>query len=185
MCPIPIIWRREMEKPGTNPVLGFRTAGSGAEFEVGEMLAREMRDIGLSDVVKDRVEVDAWDFHHAVLSFRDRQGRERSFQLGAYQTQFDTQGPKTYSLVYAGKGTARDYEGLDVRDKLVLVDINQRDEWWINFPVYQAKLKGAAALIAVQDQATARWTMKPSTPRILRVRPMRRHFLSPGRMQGY
>lgn len=143
---------KKMEKPGTNPVLGFRTAGSGAEFEVGEMLAREMRDIGLSDVVKDRVEVDAWDFHHAVLSFRDRQGRERSFQLGAYQTQFDTQGPKTYSLVYAGKGTARDYEGLDVRDKLVLVDINQRDEWWINFPVYQAKLKGAAALIAVQDQ---------------------------------
>ena len=30
-------------------------------------------------------------------------------------------------------------------------DINQRDEWWINFPVYQAHLKGAAAVIAVQD----------------------------------
>ncbi len=26
---------KKMEKPGTNPVLGFRTAGSGAEFEVG------------------------------------------------------------------------------------------------------------------------------------------------------
>ena len=36
--------------------------------------------------------------------------------------------------------------------KLVLIDINQRDEWWINFPVYQARLKGAAALIAVQEQ---------------------------------
>ncbi|MEI3187667.1 MAG: hypothetical protein V8S27_07590 [Lachnospiraceae bacterium] len=31
-----------------------------------------------------------------------------------------------------------------------LVDINQRDEWWINYPVYQAHLKGARALIAVQ-----------------------------------
>lgn len=143
---------KKMEKPRTNPVLGFRTAGSEAEFETGEMLAREMRNIGLSDVVKDQVEVDVWDFHHAVLSFQDRQGRERRFQLGAYQTQFDTRGPKTYSVVYAGKGTARDYEGLDVRGKLVLVDINQRDEWWINFPVYQAKRKGAAALIAVQDQ---------------------------------
>ena len=143
---------KKMEKPRTNPVLGFRTAGSQAEFETGELLAEEMRRIGLSDVTKDRVEVDVWEFHHAVLSYEDREGKGHSFQLGAYQTQFDTQGPKTFSMVYVGKGTARDYEGLDVRGKLVLSDINQRDEWWINFPVYQAKRKGAAAFIAVQNQ---------------------------------
>ena len=143
---------KQMEKPRTNPVLGFRTAGSKAEFETGELLVREMKEIGLKDVTKDRVEVDVWDFHHAVLSFRDQEGREHRFQLGAYQTQFDTHGPREFSVVYVGKGTARDYEGLDVRGKLVLADINQRDEWWINFPVYQAKLKGAAALIAVQNQ---------------------------------
>ena len=28
--------------------------------------------------------------------------------------------------------------------------INQREEWWINFPVYEAHIRGAAALIAVQ-----------------------------------
>ena len=32
----------------------------------------------------------------------------------------------------------------------MLADINQREEWWINFPVYQAYRKGAKALIAVQ-----------------------------------
>ncbi len=32
----------------------------------------------------------------------------------------------------------------------MLVEINQRNEWWINYPVYQSHLKGAAALIAVQ-----------------------------------
>ena len=53
--------------------------------------------------------------------------------------------------MYLGKGTETDYQGKDVRDKLVLVEINQRDEWWINYPVYQAHLKGAAALIAVQS----------------------------------
>ena len=73
-------------------------------------------------------------------------GQRVSLPVGAYQTQFDTHGPREFSVVYVGKGTARDYEGLDVRGKLVLADINQRDEWWINFPVYQAKLKGAAAL---------------------------------------
>lgn len=43
--------------------------------------------------------------------------------------------------MYLGKGTEADYEGKDVTGKLVLVDINQRDEWWINYPVYQAHLK--------------------------------------------
>ena len=52
--------------------------------------------------------------------------------------------------MYAGRGTLQDYEGMDVTGKLVLVDINQRDEWWINYPVYQAHLKGAAAVIAAQ-----------------------------------
>lgn len=41
---------------------------------------------------------------------------------------------------------------MDVEGKLVLIDINQRDGWWINFPVYQAHIKGAAALVAVQEQ---------------------------------
>lgn len=49
------------------------------------------------------------------------------------------------------KERKKDYEGREVQGKLVLVDINQRDEWWINYPVYQAHLKGAKALIAVQD----------------------------------
>ena len=33
----------------------------------------------------------------------------------------------------------------------MLADINQREEWWINFPVYQAYVRGAAAFIAVQE----------------------------------
>ena len=40
---------------------------------------------------------------------------------------------------------------LDIEGKLVLIDINQREEWWINYPAYQAHLKGAAAVIAVQE----------------------------------
>ena len=61
-----------------------------------------------------------------------------------------TEGEESFDLVFLGKGTARDYEGKDVRGKLVVVEINQRNEWWINFPVYQACEKGAKALIAVQ-----------------------------------
>ena len=143
---------KRMEQYRTNPVLGYRTAGSRAEFETGEMLVREMESLGLSDVHKDRICVDSWEFEKAVMVFTDSRGREHRFQLGAYQTDFHTGGYREFSLVYLGKGTAADYRQVDVTGKLVLIDINQRDEWWINFPVYQAWLKGAAALIAVQEQ---------------------------------
>lgn len=33
-----------------------------------------------------------------------------------------------------------------------MIRINQRDEWWINYPACQAHLAGAAAVIAVQDK---------------------------------
>ena len=142
---------KRMEQFRTNPALGYRPAGSRAEFETGEMLKQEMEAIGLSDVRKDAVKVDGWEFKKAVLSYSGEDGTRREIQLGAYQTTFVTDGPKEFSLMYLGKGTASDYEGRDVTGKLVLVDINQRDEWWINYPVYQAHLKGAAALIAVQS----------------------------------
>ena len=141
---------KRMEQFRTNPVLGYRPAGSRAEFETGEMLKQEMEAIGLSDVRKDAVKVDGWEFKKAVLSYSGEDGTHHEIQLGAYQTTFVTDGPKEFSLMYLGKGTEADYEGKDVTGKLVLVDINQRDEWWINYPVYQAHLKGAAAVIAVQ-----------------------------------
>lgn len=143
---------KRMEEPKTNPVLGYRTAGSKAEWETGELLLKEMQEMGLQNVQKDKIKVDSWDFHHAVLRYRDKEGKEYEFQLGAYQTDFHTEGFQEFSMVYLGRGTAENYENIDVKGKLVLIDINQREEWWINFPVYQAHLKGAAALIAVQDQ---------------------------------
>ena len=142
---------KRMEQFRSNPVLGYRPAGSKAEFETGEMLKQEMEAIGLSNVTKDAIKVDGWEFKKAVLSYTDENGTRHEIQLGAYQTTFVTDGPKDFSLMYLGKGTAADYEGKDITGKLVLVDINQRDEWWINYPVYQAHLKGAAALIAVQS----------------------------------
>lgn len=141
---------KEMENISSNPRLGYRTSGSQAELATGDMLAQVMKDIGFPTVYKDAIKVDSWDFRRAELTFQDQDGQEKTIQLGAYQTRFVTDGREAFSLVYAGRGTRSDYEGLDVTGKLVLVDINQRDEWWINYPVYQAHLHGAAAVIAAQ-----------------------------------
>mgnify|MGYP003373839024 FL=1 len=142
---------KEMEKYRTNERLGYRTAGSEAELMTGVLIYKYMEDIGLSDVTKDAFTLDSWTFEKAQLYFTDDERNEYCFELGAYQTDFVTDGIEPFELVHAGRGRAEDYEGLDVTGKLVLVDINQRDEWWINFPVYEAKLKGARAVIAVQD----------------------------------
>lgn len=141
---------KRMEQFHSNEKLGYRPAGSKAEFLTGEMLKDEMQKLGLSDVCKNAVTVDGWEFKNAELTFETKEGKGHTALLGAYQTDFVTDGEQAFSLMYLGKGTEADYEGKDVTGKLVLVDINQRDEWWINYPVYQAHLKGAAAVIAVQ-----------------------------------
>lgn len=141
---------KRMEQFRSNEKLGYRPAGSEAEFLTGEMLKDEMQKLGLSDVCKNAVTVDGWEFKYAELTFETKAGKRHTALLGAYQTDFVTDGEQEFPLMYLGKGTEADYEGKDVTGKLVLVDINQRDEWWINYPVYQAHLKGAAAVIAVQ-----------------------------------
>ncbi|WP_199203760.1 M28 family peptidase [Sporosarcina sp. P16b] len=140
-----------MEEYKTNEKLGYRTAGSEAERKTGEKIGEEMKKIGLTEVTKDAFMVDSWEFEKADLSFTDTAGKEYLAVLGGYQANFDTNGVQELEVIYAGKGTAADLEGLDIKGKLVLIDINQREEWWINYPAYQAHVKGAAAVIAVQE----------------------------------
>lgn len=140
---------RRMEEFRTNPVLGYRTAGSLAERQTGDMLFEEMARIGL-DPSREKFPVDGWEFKRARLFFQDDAGLEHACELGGYQTELHTGGRKRFKLVYAGQGTARELEKLDLKGKLALITINQRDEWWINYPTYQAHLHGAAAVLAVQ-----------------------------------
>ena len=105
---------KKMEEFKSNPVLGYRTAGSKAEFDTGEFLKEEMKRIGLSDIHKDELCLDSWEFEKAVMRFTDRDGEKHEIQLGAYQTEFVTDGWKEYPLVYAGRGKEADYDDVDV-----------------------------------------------------------------------
>ena len=116
---------KKMEAYRTNPVLGYRPAGSWAEFETGEMLKTYMEDLGLSNVRKDEIKVDGWEFERAVLAYRDAAGERQEVQLGAYQTDFVTEGKETFQVVYVGKGGEKDYADKDVAGKIVLAEINQ------------------------------------------------------------
>lgn len=141
----------KLEEIRSNEKLGYRTAGSEAELATGDMLKEEMERIGLQDVTKDAFTLDTWTFTKAQFCFEDGAGEEYVAELGGYQTNFVTDGAETFTVIDGGQGTEADLAGLDVTGKLVLVDINQRADWWINYPAYEAHLAGAAAVIAVQD----------------------------------
>ena len=141
----------KMETYKSNEALGYRTAGSKAEFETGEMLKKEMESIGLTNVVKDEFTLDGWEFEKAQLKYVEEDGSEKLIELGGYQMNFVTDGFEEFTLIDAGEGTMADLENLDVKGKVILININQRENWWVNYPAYEAYLAGAEAVLCAQD----------------------------------
>ena len=138
---------KTISEMGDDPVLGFRSAGSPAEKETAAYIEQTMKDIGLENVTVDKTQLDGWTFKGANITFTNADGEEQKIDLGGYQTTIQADN-ETIDVVYLNKGTAEDYEGVDVTGKLVLIDIDQNEEWWINSPAYQAHVKGARAVLA-------------------------------------
>ena len=140
----------QLSEYGTNAELGFRTAGSAAERAAAEYLYDEMRSIGLQNVAREKITVDSWEFTKAELAFEDGRGAVQRIEMASYATQYVCKDEEA-ALIYAGRGTQDDYRGIDAEGKLVLIDINQQEDWWISWPACQASLKGAKAVIAIND----------------------------------
>ena len=126
-----------------NSKLGGRNAGSDAEHRTADFLVEKMNEIGLSDVKKTAVKCDKWQFNGASFVVD-----EKKYQVYTYATAETNEDGITAELVYLNKGTMQDYEGKDVNGKIVLIDIDQRNDWWITYPMLEAKLHGAVAIIA-------------------------------------
>ena len=144
---------KTISEMGDDPVLGFRSSGSPAEKEAAEYIEKTMKDIGLQNVTVDKTNLDGWTFKGANITFKNADGEQQKINLGGDQTTIQAEN-ETVEVVYLNKGTAADYEGIDVTGKLVLVDVNQIEEWWINNPAYQAHVKGAKAILANTALAT-------------------------------
>lgn len=133
---------------GDDPATGNRSSGSPAELAAADYLVKTMNDIGLQNVTKEAATADGWTYKGASLICKDTNGKEQKIILGGYATDLVAANEQV-PLVYLGEGTAADYTDIDVKGKLVLIDIDQINSWWINYPAYQAKLKGAKAVIAM------------------------------------
>jgi hypothetical protein len=125
--------------------LGGRNAGSDAEHAAAEYLFGEMKKIGLTDTEKVGVKVDKWQFNGSSLTL---DGDSKVILPYSYATASTPKEGITAEIVYLGKGTMNDYAGKDVKGKIVLIDLDQRSDWWVTYPMLEAQFQGAAAIMS-------------------------------------
>lgn len=143
---------------------GWRTAGSDAEHKAADYLADLFKKIGLEDVAKEPVELDKWQFNGAefTLENKDADVNVKINPVSYASSGTDSKGI-TGEVVYLEHGYEADYEkyydeqGLkgddrNMNGKIVLIDINQDDEYWIDTHYQEAFYQGAAGLMSYSSQ---------------------------------
>lgn len=124
--------------------LGWRSAGSDAEHRTADYLLEEMEKIGLENVDKVGTKCDKFQFNGSKMTIADT---DIDIMPASYQCNGTGKEGLQAEIVDVGTGFEADYEGKDVEGKIVLADVNQKDESWIDGYIRQAKEKGAAALV--------------------------------------
>ena len=105
-----------------NTEKGFRLAGTRAENEAADWIAEEMKSIGLQEVTKESLRADSWDFREATVTVLSP-NKSESMEVCSF-TFLEGTAPEgiTGEVVYVGDGTRGNYQGIDVKDKIVLID---------------------------------------------------------------
>lgn len=151
---------------------GFRTAGSDAEHRAADYLAKEFDKIGLSDVKKEPVTVDKWQFNEAfmTINYADKSGEKKKLKI-ADMVSYAAQGTKQlggdYSnldIVDMGMGTEADYlkyykanKRENMEGRIVLVGVDQWNEVWIDGPYMEAATQKAAAIVTYPMDGYAKY----------------------------
>lgn len=123
--------------------LGFRVAGTPEERRATAFLAREMREMGLRDVLEEPVPVDAWRLREAYVEIA-RGGRYECASMGGVP-QTPRRGVEG-DLVFVRRGGRKQLERIDVAGRVVLVDWSDKRLWPFAFGL-ELGLRGAAAVI--------------------------------------
>lgn len=131
-----------LESLGSHP-LGFRVAGTPEERKATRFIAKEMRDLGLEDVVEEPVPVDAWRLQQAFVELADG----TRFECASFGGVPETGGRGvTGELVRVGRGGRRQLDRLDVAGKIALVEWQVARLWPYHIGL-ELGLRGAKAMI--------------------------------------
>jgi Iap family predicted aminopeptidase len=124
--------------------LGFRPSGTQAAHRAADLIQEEMHALGLDDVHKESFPVYAWDFAGASLEL---DGWEPLTASSYPPTPGTPNEGFRVLLVETGHGTARDYLGIDVQDKIAFVRFDTERLPWMDVLAHEAELHGARALV--------------------------------------
>ncbi|MBQ9014935.1 MAG: M28 family peptidase [Firmicutes bacterium] len=157
----------------------FRGGGSKAEHNTADYIEGVYKSIGLQEVTKTPVTVDGWETGESYLRTNDSaevkvdvedmvpyqatgshnpDGTANAVKIrdlsqgesGMATVTLDGANWADMEIVNVGTGTAADYEGVDVKGKIVLAAVNQYTENWIDQPYTEAFYNGAAAIVTYQ-----------------------------------
>lgn len=133
---------------GDDPETGNRSAGSPACTAAAKYLYEKFNEIGLTSVTADKYKVNGWTFKGADLQYENEKNELSKIVLGGFATNFVTK-DQCVKLVYGGKGSNDELTALgDITGKLILISpLNTTTDNWVNYPSYQAYVKGAAGVI--------------------------------------
>ena len=139
--------------------LGFRLGGTSADDAAARYLVDKLRAAGFKNAHLEAVPVDEWAVRDASVTVGDSTFVCSQF-AGVPGTDADG---ITADVVYVGSGTAADYEGVDVKGKIVLVD-SSMDNFWFNFQGAEATKHGAKAMILTSNYSDGTAMDYPSAP---------------------
>ncbi len=137
----------EFEFPAGSGLMAWRGVGSDPAHEYADYLAKEMRDIGLKDVVKEAFPAHSYNYGGATVQIVSPTAGD--VWLAAGHGGLPGTGPNgiTADIVYVGLGTKYDYVGKDVAGKLVLIDVSEEEMFWLQYPLMEAEVHGAIGAV--------------------------------------
>lgn len=125
----------------------WRPAGSEAEHEAAEYLKKEMVKIGLKNVRQDGFPVQGYTFSGASVQVLTPNSGPKILATGFGGVSGTGAGGLSAPIVYVGLGGKDDYDGKNVKGKIVLVDVDEEEMNWLHLPYAEAESRGAIGLI--------------------------------------
>jgi len=123
--------------------LGFRVAGTPEERKATAFIAREMRSLGLEDVVEEPVPVDGWRLQEAFVELADGTRFDCASFGGVPET---GRRGVTGELVRVGRGGRKQLDRIHVAGKIALVEWQVARLWPYHVGL-ELGLRGAKAMI--------------------------------------
>ena len=137
----------EFEFPAGSGLMAWRGVGSEPAHDYADYLAKEMKNIGLKDVKKEAFPAHAYNYGGASVQIVSPVKGDVWLAAGHAGLPGTPADGITADLVYVGLGTKYDYEGKDVKGKLVLVDVSEEEMFWLQYPHMEAEVHGALGLV--------------------------------------